>query len=103
MTYLGSCPLAEHDPDPDESNHRVIPGVWIKATCVERDLAFHAEKLKVWSGLTDIDGEYGRPSMFTEWGSADGTTPIVADLRWLAEDDKRPCEHMIYIPKDQAA
>lgn len=103
MTYLGSCRLAEHDPDPDERDHMVIPGAWVTATCVERDEVFYANELTVWSGFTDLDGQYGIPSMFTEWGSQDGTLPIVADLRYTREGDTRPCEHMIYIPKEQAA
>lgn len=99
MSYLGPCNLSEHDPDPEEYNHRIIPGEWVKATCVERDYVFIENELTVWSGLTDLDGEYGDPCMFTEWGSPDSTRPIVADLRWTAEDDKRPCEHRIYIPE----
>ena len=98
MSYLGSCNLSQHDPDPDESDHRIIPGAWITATCKERDEVFYANELSVWSGLTDLDGEYGIPSMFTEWGSYDGTTPIVADLRYTEEGTTRPCEHRIYVP-----
>lgn len=97
MTYLGPCTLSEHDQDPDEYNHRIVPGGWVHATCIERDILFKSSQLTVWSGLTDLDGTYGAPCMFTEWGSADGTTPVVADLRWIAEDDKRPCEHRIYV------
>jgi hypothetical protein len=102
MSRLGHCNLSQHNPDPDESNHRVIPGEWIPATCLESDDARGAQEVTAWSGLTDLDGEYGAPSMFTEWGSPDGTTPIVAELRWMAEDDNRPCEHRIYVPAVKA-
>ena len=98
MSYLGSCNLSQHDPDPDGRDHGVLPGEWITASCVESDAARASADVTVWSGLTDLDGEYGDPSMFTEWGSPDGTLPIVADLRYTAEDDTRPCEHRIYVP-----
>jgi hypothetical protein len=97
MTYLGRCKLTEHDTDPDERNHSVIPGEWIPATCAESDQARSAQPVSVWSTLTDLDGEYGAPCMFAEWGSPDGTAPVVADLRWMAEDDTRPCEHRVYV------
>lgn len=101
MTYLGACTLSEHSDDPDEHNNRVIPGKWVPATCIESDIAKASKAVTVWSGLTDLQGEYGAPSMFTEWGTADGTTPVVADLRWIAEGDTRPCEHRIYIPAEE--
>ena len=94
--------LSEHDPDPGERGHRIIPGKWIPATCAESDEARSANAVSPWSTLTDIDGEYGAPCMFAEWGSKDGRTPIVADIQWMAEDDTRPCEHRIYIPEASA-
>jgi hypothetical protein len=99
MPYMGVCRLSEHNPDPDEYDHRVMPGEWVPATCAESDKARGSEEVTVWSTLTDLDGQYGAPSMFAEWGTADGRRPIVADLRWMDEADNRPCEHRIYVPK----
>lgn len=93
--YLGRGRLSEHDPDPEEQDHQIPPGQWVDATCQERDRLFFSTELTVWSGYTDIEGEYGTPAMFTEWGSPDGRTPVVADLRYLGGTPK-PCEHKIY-------
>lgn len=32
-TYLGMRELSEHNPDPEEFNHRIAPGEWVKASC----------------------------------------------------------------------
>lgn len=110
--YLGRSRLSEHDPDPESSDHSTPPGHWIVASCETSDAlkAKHPEA-KVFSSLTDISGEYGDPSMFTEWGLKDNCTPLWADLRYLpdcsnaygedsgseARRDPKPCEHMIYV------
>lgn len=103
--YLGRARLSAHDPDPESSDHTTPPGHWVTATCAERDAAkaLHAETI-VFSGLSDISGQYGEPSMFTEWGSSDRRTPLWADLRYLPDldssetpADPKPCEHKIYV------
>lgn len=109
--YLGACSLPAHDPDPEESAHSILPGRWVKADCPERDAVFAAaaadtdpqRKLIVWSGLTDTEGTYGKPQMFTCWGTKDGVTPLLADVKYFAapgaEDQSapKPCQHRIYV------
>lgn len=106
-TYLGNCRLTEHDPDPEASDHKVARGHWVEASCAEREAVFQALpdtlNLSVWSALTDMTGEFGEPLMFTQWGSRDGITPAVADLRYLAHPDDtnragpKPCEHRVFV------
>lgn len=93
-TYLGGCPLSEHDVDPDASNHRILPGEWVRADCKASDTARGDHDVKVWSSLSDTTGDFGVPLMFTEWGTPDGTRPVVADLRYI--DSDKPCEHYVY-------
>ena len=40
---------------------------------------------------TDLDGEFGAPSVFTEWGWAATEQPLLRDYRW--PDSDRACEH----------
>ena len=94
MTYFGGCQLEEHDTDPDSSSHRIVPGTWREATCAESDEVRKNQDLTVWSGHTDTEGRYGEALMFTSWGSGDGRTPVVADVRYMDKD--KPCEHRIY-------
>lgn len=94
-TYLGMCELSEHNPDPEEFNHRIAPGEWVKASCDESNEARKNADLKVWSSLTDPDGTFGTACLFTEWGTHDGLTPVVADYRRVKSDAS--CEHYVYV------
>lgn len=73
---------------------------WRQITCDERDDLYGRENgaWSVGSGLTDLDGEFGDPHMFTEWW--DGDQPVLRDYRWPQpsgeKPDTRPCEH--YVP-----
>lgn len=89
------CELSEHNPDPDESDHRIAPGEWVKATCDESNAAREGIDITVWSSLTDTDGTFGAPCWFTEWGTRDGRTPVVADYRRLKSNEQ--CEHYVYV------
>ncbi len=82
---------------------------WRQVNCQERDAlidrlgrsynGFSAESgIGVFSSLTDIDGEYGPPEIFTEWGYRVTDVPVLRDYRWPGSG--RPCEHFIY---DEAA
>jgi hypothetical protein len=79
---------------------------WRQITCQEReDLVtrlgrsyngFSAESgIGVLASKTDIDGEYGTPEIYTEWGRKATDEPVLRDYRWPNSD--RPCEH--YVPE----
>lgn len=54
--------------------------------------------LKPVSSLTDLEGEFGRPVVYTEWASPDDDSkPVLRDYRWPGGPDSR-CKH--YIPKE---
>lgn len=104
---LAGCVLTEHDPEDEDC--RVLPGSWHLVTCEAADaLRALTADLGPWSGLTDMDGaRTGTPVVFTEWGSRDGRTPVLAEARWpdpesrtvlaeLGRRDARPCEHYAY-------
>lgn len=93
-TYFGGCALVEHDEDEESRDHKVVKGWWEPATCTESDQAKFGTQTIVWSSLTDMDGEYGEPRIFTQWGSSDERVPVVADLRYI--DSPKTCEHMVY-------
>jgi hypothetical protein len=86
----------------------VVESGWRKITCAERD-AIYAASGAGWcpgSALTDIGGQYGDPTMFTEWWDRRTEVPMLRDRRWLNHDgegglpDARPCEH--YAPEHVA-
>lgn len=58
-------------------------GHWVRATVAEYQAAIDAhgglEALSVWSSLTDIDGQYGPPFVFTCWGTkVEPDVPVAA-------------------------
>lgn len=72
-------------------------------TCAEYNAAIAAvgglEKLHVWSSLTDLDGQYGPPRIFTCWGTEE--LPIAAcdgppDRRATVD---KPCslDHAVFV------
>lgn len=70
---------------------------WVKVTCEESDRLLETNLNKcVLSGLTDIDGEYGEPFVYREWGDGEGS-PMVRDYRWPASD--RECEHYAHVDR----
>jgi hypothetical protein len=102
VTMLGSCYLTLHT-DEDDGHP---PGYWKRATCDEyRDAIFAAggtQSLRVWGTLTDMDGQFGTPVIFTEWGTPE--RPIAAHARYnirrhgaeLCDDD-----HAVFVPEDR--
>lgn len=80
-----------------------VTGTWVPITCEERERLVHGDqKLTVLSSITDPNGEYGTPRIFTEWGYQD-ETPVLRDNRWPGRDwpsgpDERPCEHYRFTP-----
>lgn len=73
---------------------------WRQADCVERDGIImpdgvRDESFRCFSSLTDMDGEYGEPIIYTEWGLHDPDRAIIRDYRWPKSE--RTCEH--WVPK----
>jgi len=73
---------------------------WRRVTCQERDVAFAAWNgaWGVGSSLTDFDGQYGDPQMFTEWWDKATERPVLRDRRYPGrpgQPDPRPCEHYL--------
>lgn len=81
---------------------------WRKIDCKERDEAKERYDLVPISSCTDLGGEFGDPSMFTEWGDRSTEEPVLRDHRWPPRypndglpshpplPDSRPCEHYLH-------
>jgi hypothetical protein len=63
---------------------------WMPITCEESDSV--RKGLTPASSLTDLDGEFGEPVIYTEWYSTETNVSILRDYRWF---DGRPCEHLV--------
>ena len=77
----------------------------MKITCEERDKLMAESKWTPCSSLTDPDGMYGTPTIYTEWESEDGRK--LQDRRWprrgeVSPPDAAPCEHYLREEKDEA-
>jgi hypothetical protein len=68
---------------------------WGEVDCATRDRFFAewGDRLSPFSSLTDQDGQYGTPVIYTEWGVQDGEKPWLRDYRY----PERGCVH--YMPK----
>lgn len=103
ITHLCGFDLPAHDTDPDAPDHHYPTGHWEQATCDEYVEAMRAaggyEALSVWSSCTDIDGQYGRPMVYTCWGHRDDALGPVAAGGGPPEN-QRPCEleHAVFVP-----
>lgn len=95
-TYFEGMTLIEHDTDPESRDHKIVPGSWREATCAESDAVHADQDLMVWSYLTDTEGEFGDPIIFTQWGSRDETRPAVANVRFPGSQKR--CVHRIFVP-----
>lgn len=101
-----ACPRCDGlDPDTcprcDELGEITVEITWTPITCVEADAL--RPGLKPYASLTDTEGTFGEPTIYTEWGTEDGA--VLRDWRYPAkwdgltwdgprEPDVRPCEHM---------
>jgi hypothetical protein len=70
---------------------------WQRVPCTVADLMRQSNLMTPLSSLTDPDGIYGHPVIFTEWGLLNGS-PLLREYRWPSDDD-RDCEH--YVPVDE--
>lgn len=69
---------------------------WKRISCEERNehYALAGSALEPVSSLTDLDGEFGTPVVFTEWARRDQDEPLLRDYRW--PDSERECEHYFW-------
>lgn len=67
---------------------------WDEVTCQDREQFFdrYGEHLKPYSSLTDPDGQYGKPTIYTEWGSKTRDTPWLRDYRY---PERKSCAHFM--------
>lgn len=68
---------------------------WTRITCQESDehLSIMGSNARVFSSLTDPDGAFGSPVVFTEWGRDDSDEPILRNYRYPVDGS---CEHYFY-------
>ena len=64
---------------------------WHQIPCAQRDPMVQA--LHPFSSLTDLDGEYGTPIVYTEWGVSSPDRAVLRDYRW--PNSGRVCEHWV--------
>ena len=62
---------------------------WAEVSCHERD-GMHDDMLRPLSSLTDPEGQFGTPIIFTEWGFNDDH-PVIRDYRVPGER----CTHYV--------
>ena len=75
---------------------------WQQVPCRVADLIRYGNAdrkwpLKPFSSLTDPEGEFGRPIVYTEWGVEfpEGDAALLREYRW--PKGERACEH--YVPE----
>lgn len=84
---------------------------WQKIACEQREAlvdkfgrsynGFSDESgIRVIAGRSDLGGEFGEPSVFSEWGYVATGQPVLRDYRWPESD--RPCEHYEWVEDDSA-
>lgn len=68
---------------------------WAQVPCNVSEMLVHQETVPLgpYSTITDPDGHYGRPLVYTEWGVKDAEQPVLRNYRW--PDSDRDCEHWI--------
>jgi hypothetical protein len=98
--YVGKMLLTAHDPDPDSWDYWTHPGEWVDTTCQEAEgiMTAHEDKV-IYGSLADPDGDYGHPSIATEWGKPDRRTPLLASFHKTNPDESRECQHKKYVLK----
>ena len=73
---------------------------WVPIPCLTADLIRQHPKVFPTESRTDMDGEFGDPCVYTEWGLRDDDIPVMREWRYPprvpGEPDPRPCEHLAY-------
>ena len=105
LTMLGGCHLTTHNPGDEDDGFP--PGHWQQATCSEYLEVIQAhggvQSLRVWGTLTDMDGEFGSPMIFTEWGTPE--RPIAAHARFnIRRHGGEQCDddHAVFVPEEES-
>jgi hypothetical protein len=80
-----------------------VPVEWRQITCAERDALYQVGNAswRVLARRTDLGGIFGRPTIYTEWGTRE-EGPRLRDWRWPSSDggpDAEPCKH--YVPVER--
>ncbi|MHB1762647.1 MAG: hypothetical protein ACYCS4_07910 [Acidimicrobiales bacterium] len=92
IAHLHGCRLEVFDPD---DNPHIPHGHWETCSCEEFQEAVQKagglDALEPWSSLTDPDGEYGPPTVFTSWGLG-RHLPVVAEAASPQPWRHVPCE-----------
>jgi hypothetical protein len=97
LTWLGGCRLPSKD-----DYEWMSDGRWERTDCAGWSKAVAdaggLDVLTVWSSLTDMDGEFGPPTIYTCWGASDNGNPVVAEASH-PPFHARPCaaDHAVFI------
>ncbi len=71
---------------------------WVEVACEVADVIRQSEHARPTAGRTDLDGQWGEPCIYTEWG-LDHETPVLREWRYPAPDgsrpDPKPCRHEV--------
>lgn len=73
---------------------------FVRVACAVADVIRASEMVKPASSLTDLTGEFGEPTIFTEWGIevSDGSYRVaLREIHW-PQDPDRDCEHWVPAP-----
>jgi hypothetical protein len=73
---------------------------WQRVPCIIGDLIRAHEQVTPASSLTDPDGIYGAPIVYTEWALRDSDEPVLREYRYPGGEgkpDRLPCDH--YVPE----
>ena len=71
---------------------------WTETSCEVADLIIQSGQVEVYAGLTDMDGEYGPPQIYYEWGlkpEATRTGAEVPVLRSWSAIGATECRHLV--------
>lgn len=92
VTRIGACELPVGPLDE-------VRGHWVTCSCADYSEAISAAggpgRLHVWSSLTDLAGQFGRPFVFTCWGTEE--LPVAASGG--APFERTPCDqdHAVFV------
>lgn len=74
-----------------------MSAAWVPVSCHVADVIRHSDMMHPISTLTDLDGGFGEPQVYTMWGF-DDERPVMREWRWpggFGKPDVKPCEHEV--------
>lgn len=74
-------------------NMHILAG-WTEVDCKEADGIRGAQPVTPGSSLTDMDGEFGEPVIYTEWWD-EQEHPVLRDYLWHPHREDRWCTHFV--------